>query len=79
MKTKIITIGNSQGIRIPKPLLEISGIKSTVKLIVKKNEIKIIPVLPETTSNTTDSMIMSEPVLGRDWNREQEDRVWQNL
>ena len=32
MKTQIIQIGNSQGIRIPKMLLEDSGIKGVVNL-----------------------------------------------
>lgn len=32
MKTKIVRIGNSQGIRIPKPLLEQAGLESDVRL-----------------------------------------------
>lgn len=32
MKTKIIRIGNSQGVRIPKPLLEEAGLGDEVEL-----------------------------------------------
>lgn len=35
MKTQIIKIGNSKGIRIPKPLLEQSNLKGEVELEVK--------------------------------------------
>ena len=39
MKTKIIRIGNSQGVRIPKPLIEQSGLSDEIELILKDNEI----------------------------------------
>ncbi len=35
MKTQIIKIGNSKGIRIPKPLLEQSNLKGEVELEVR--------------------------------------------
>lgn len=35
MKSKIVAIGNSQGIRIPKPLLERSGLSGEVELIAR--------------------------------------------
>lgn len=41
MKTRIIRIGNSQGIRIPKPLLEQSGLGEEVELEVQPNQIII--------------------------------------
>jgi antitoxin MazE len=41
MKAKIIRIGNSQGIRIPKPLLEQTGLSEDVELEVRANEIVI--------------------------------------
>ena len=41
IKTHIIRIGNSQGIRIPKPLLEQSGISGAVELEVENNRIVI--------------------------------------
>lgn len=34
MKTRIVRIGNSQGIRIPKPLLEETGLRGEVEISV---------------------------------------------
>lgn len=44
MKTKIITIGNSQGIRLPKPLLKESGIRGEVEVTVEDSSLVIRPV-----------------------------------
>jgi antitoxin MazE len=41
MKAKIVQIGNSQGIRIPKVLLEQSGLFDEVELLVKNRQIVI--------------------------------------
>ena len=41
VRTRIIKIGNSQGIRIPKPLLEQSGLEGEVELEVEPNRIVI--------------------------------------
>ena len=41
VRTRIIRIGNSQGIRIPKPLLEQSGLRGEVELVVEYNKIII--------------------------------------
>jgi antitoxin MazE len=43
MKTQIVTIGNSQGIRIPKILLEQSSLNSEVELEVCSEGILIRP------------------------------------
>lgn len=39
MKTKLIRIGNSQGVRIPKPLIEESGITKEIEMILRDDEI----------------------------------------
>ncbi len=39
MKTKLIRIGNSQGVRIPKPLIEESGLTEEIEMILRDNEI----------------------------------------
>ena len=44
MRARIVKIGNSQGIRIPKPLLEQTGIMDDVELKVEQNQIIIRPV-----------------------------------
>jgi len=44
MKIKIVKIGNSKGIRIPKVLLHQTGISEEVNLEVKNNQIILKPV-----------------------------------
>ena len=44
MRARIIKIGNSQGLRIPKPILEQTGIRDDVEIEVEKNQIIIRPV-----------------------------------
>ena len=41
MKTKVVKIGNSRGIRIPKSLIDESGLKSEVELEVLDGQIII--------------------------------------
>ncbi len=41
MKTRIVRIGNSQGVRIPKPLLEQAGLRGEVELSVEKSTVII--------------------------------------
>lgn len=77
MKASIITIGNSKGIRIPKPLLEESGLSGNVELKAVKGEIKIIAVKPK--RKVSEAMLLSEKVLARDWLRPEEDEAWASL
>jgi antitoxin MazE len=44
MKARVVKIGNSQGVRIPKPILEQTGIMEDVELEVEKGQIIIRPV-----------------------------------
>lgn len=39
MKTKLIRIGNSQGVRIPKPVIEEIGLSGEIEMILKDNQI----------------------------------------
>jgi antitoxin MazE len=41
IKSRIVRVGNSQGIRIPKTMLEQSGIVENVEIEVKNNQIVI--------------------------------------
>lgn len=43
MKTKIVRIGNSKGIRLPKPLLEQVGLVDEVDLEVRDGQLVISP------------------------------------
>jgi antitoxin MazE len=41
MKTRIVRLGNSEGIRIPKPLLEQTGLRGEVEIIVQDGSLII--------------------------------------
>ena len=41
MKTRIVRIGNSRGVRIPKPLLEQTGLDGDVEVAVRGNTLVI--------------------------------------
>lgn len=77
MKASIITIGNSKGIRIPKPLLEESGLSGAVDIKAVKGEIKIVAARPD--KKVSETALLSEKVLARDWLRPEEDKAWANL
>lgn len=72
MITSIIQIGNSQGIRIPKLALLESGLPNEVQLIIKLNEIKIVPVKSKNQSFST----ASEDSFKKDWLNKEEDKAW---
>ena len=74
MQATIITIGNSKGIRIPKPLLRESGIDKYVNLTVKKGEIKIVPA--KKVENVDEYARASEASFAKDWLRPEEDEAW---
>ena len=44
MKARIVKIGNSRGIRIPKPLMEQTGLGEEVEIVVDENRLVIAPV-----------------------------------
>jgi antitoxin MazE len=44
MKTRLIQIGNSRGVRLPKPLIKEAGLDIDVDIRVRKGEIVISPV-----------------------------------
>ncbi len=77
MNTSIIKIGNSKGVRIPKALLQQSGLSGDVTITAKKGEIKISPrSLNKKVLN--EEYILSLPTLN-DWNTPEEDKAWAHL
>ncbi len=78
MLTNIISIGNSKGIRIPKILLEESGLKNRVELKVVRGEIRVIPVKVN-KKGAPDTVLLSEKSLGADWNKPEEEAAWKSL
>jgi len=43
MKARLVQIGNSRGIRLPKPLIEEAGLSDEVELRVREGAIVILP------------------------------------
>ncbi|MDP3973895.1 MAG: hypothetical protein Q8P92_03600 [Candidatus Daviesbacteria bacterium] len=78
MITTIIEIGNSRGIRIPKPILNESGLGKEVELQVKKGEIRIISA-PVKSTSVVNTLLLSERALAADWDRPEEDEAWASL
>ena len=78
MITTLIAIGNSRGVRIPKPLLNESGLSNQVELQVKKGEIRIIAASVNSRAIAA-PLLLSERILATDWNRPEEDEAWASL
>jgi antitoxin MazE len=83
MRARIVKIGNSQGIRIPKPLLDQTGIMDDVELEVEKTQIIIRPVKNPRSSwdnafkamakNGHDTLIDGNDSISNSW----DDKEWQ--
>jgi antitoxin MazE len=41
VKTRLVRIGNSRGVRIPKPMLEQAGLQDEVEIAVERNQLVI--------------------------------------
>jgi antitoxin MazE len=78
MKTTITKFGNSKGVRIPKPLLEESGLGGEVEITATKNEIRITPAKVKKELKFNEEYLMSLSALA-DWNRPEEDDAWAHL
>jgi antitoxin MazE len=77
MRARIVRIGNSQGIRIPKPILEQSGIIEDVDIEVEDNQIIIRPLLKprigwdkafrKMAENHDDTLIEGDESISHSW------------
>lgn len=74
MKTSIIKVGNSRGIRLPKSFIEEANLGDDVELKLGKNKITISQIKPE----VNDEALLSEKALF-DWLSPVEDEAWQYL
>jgi antitoxin MazE len=79
VKASLVPIGNSKGIRIPKVLLEESGIEKDVEIKASKGMLRIIPIKSSARKRANETVLLSESVLRRDWDRPEEDEAWANL
>jgi antitoxin MazE len=83
MRARVIKIGNSQGLRIPKPILEQTGIRDDVEIELEKNQIIIRPVqkardgwdkaFKRMAKNGDDELIISDKNISHSW----DDEEWQ--
>ena len=81
MRTKIIKIGNSRGIRIPKPLIAQAGIQDEVEISLEENRLVIIPAdhprsdwaeaFRAMASKGDDSLLDSVGAIGTVWDEEE--------
>ncbi len=84
MRARIIKIGNSQGIRIPKPLLKQIGIGEDVELAIEDKRIIILPVsnprenwdeaFRKMAANGDDALLIGDQDLTHSW--DEEDWQW---
>jgi len=83
MKTRIVPIGNSQGIRIPKPLLDAAGLQSEVELTSQPGGLLIRPVsrpregwseaFQEMVKRGDDTLLVDIPASMSKW----DDKEWE--
>jgi antitoxin MazE len=81
MRAHVVKIGNSQGIRIPKPLLDQTGIKDDVELEVDKTQIIIRPIsnprlgwenaFKSMAQNCDDALINGNDNISHSWDNEE--------
>lgn len=81
MKTKLIRIGNSKGVRIPKTFLEETGLTDEIELFIREDEIVIRSqanpregwdalfgsALDDSGSDTSDL----SPTIAREWDEDE--------
>ena len=75
MQSTIIQIGNSKGVRLPKDVLTLSGIKKNIEIKVKRGEIRILPM--KENKAVDDFAIASEESFAKDWLRPEEEQAWE--
>ncbi|PKN68362.1 MAG: AbrB/MazE/SpoVT family DNA-binding domain-containing protein [Deltaproteobacteria bacterium HGW-Deltaproteobacteria-12] len=81
MRASIIRIGNSQGIRIPKPFLDQTGIMDAVEVEIEKNQIIIRPIsnpradwdsaFRAMAENGQDAMLDGNESIANSWDEEE--------
>ena len=85
MKTKVIKIGNSRGIRIPRHVLEESGLENEVEIEVKDNKIILKPTSKiredwdsafEKMAENKDDILMDKESLNNNNSWDKEEWEW---
>lgn len=78
VRTKIVRIGNSRGVRLPKSFILASELGPEVELQVKRGEIRILPINPVKRQGV-ETTLASERSLASDWSRPEENAAWQQF
>lgn len=81
MRARIVRIGNSQGVRIPKPLLEEAGLDGDVEIRVRNDSLVISPVrrpragwsaaFEEMAARGDDSLVHGDQIRSSGWDRDE--------
>lgn len=81
MKARIVRIGNSQGIRIPKPLIEQTGMQEEVLITVRGDTLVISPANPPRTGWAEefarmaqagdDRLVLGDEIIDAAWDDEE--------
>ena len=74
MKTSLIKIGNSRGVRLPKSFIEEADLGTDIDILVDRNKI----VISRIKSVVNDDTLLSEKALS-DWLNKDEEEAWENL
>lgn len=75
MRSKLVKIGNSRGVRIPKSMLEEAEIDGDIDMRIVDGEIRISAAEPATGMTF---LLLSRDSLS-DWDRPEEDEAWAKL
>ncbi|MBO6536913.1 MAG: AbrB/MazE/SpoVT family DNA-binding domain-containing protein [Balneolaceae bacterium] len=77
MKTKLIKVGNSKGVRIPKPMIEEAGLSDEIELILDKNRI-ILQSMQSSRAGWSKAFLEAEEIheepttyFANDWDEEE--------
>ncbi len=81
MRARVVRIGNSQGIRIPKPLLQQIGVGDDVDLQVEDNQIVIRPLsnpragwdqaFESMAESGDDALVIADEGLSHSWDEDE--------
>jgi len=81
MRARVIKIGNSKGIRIPKPILAQTGIKDDVEIEINENQIIIRPfnnaregwdtAFRAMSENDDDKLLIQDEDVPHSWDEEE--------
>lgn len=77
MKTSIIKIGNSKGVRIPKKILEEVKLIDEANLVIKNGGLFISPASSD--KNLRETWGASYSAFAKEWDGTEEDKAWASL